>query len=48
MPNSLKKIKQESIKTWLIHVDAWQKSTQHCKAIILQLKIYNFFKRKER
>ena len=24
---------------WLIHVDLWQKSTQHCKAIILQLKI---------
>ena len=24
---------------WLIHVDVWQKSTQYCKAIILQLKI---------
>ena len=24
---------------WLIHVDVQQKSTQHCKAIILQLKI---------
>ena len=24
---------------WLIHVDAWQKPTQYCKAIILQLKI---------
>ena len=24
---------------WLIHVDVWQKPTQHCKAIILQLKI---------
>ena len=23
---------------WLIHVDVWQKSTQPCKAIILQLK----------
>ena len=23
----------------LIHVDVWQKSIQHCKAIILQLKI---------
>ena len=22
-----------------IHVDVWQKPTQHCKAIILQLKI---------
>ena len=26
---------------WLIHVDLWQKQTQYCKAIILQLK--NFF-----
>ena len=25
---------------WLIHVDVWQKPTQYCKAIILQL---NFF-----
>ena len=24
---------------WLIHVDAWQKLTEHGKAIILQLKI---------
>ena len=24
---------------WLIRVDVWQKSTQYCKAIILQLKI---------
>ena len=24
---------------WLIHVDVWQKPSQHCKAIILQLKI---------
>ena len=23
----------------LIHVDVWQKPTQHCNAIILQLKI---------
>ena len=23
---------------WLIHVDVWKKSTQYCKAIILQLK----------
>ena len=28
---------------WLIHVDVWQKPTQYCKAIILQLKI-NFKK----
>ena len=25
--------------TWLIYVDVRQKSTQYCKAIILQLKI---------
>ena len=24
---------------WQMHVDVWQKSMQHCKAIILQLKI---------
>ena len=24
---------------WLIHVDVWQKPTQCCKAIILQVKI---------
>ena len=23
---------------WLIHADVWQKSTQYCKAVILQLK----------
>jgi len=23
----------------LIHVDVWEKSTQYCKAVILQLKI---------
>ena len=26
---------------WLIHVNVWQKPSQHCKAIILQLKIKN-------
>ena len=24
---------------WLMHVDVWKKSMQHCKTIILQLKI---------
>ena len=24
---------------WLIHADIWQRPTQYCKAIILQLKI---------
>ena len=27
------------VHLWLIHIDVWQKPTQHCKAIILQLKI---------
>ena len=31
---------------WLIHVDIWQKPTQHCKSIILQLKINKFKKNK--
>ena len=26
---------------WLIHVDVWQKQTQYCETIILQLKINN-------
>ena len=30
----------------LIHVEVWQKLTQHCKAIILQLKINIFFKKR--
>ena len=29
---------------WLIYADIWQKRTQYCKAIILQLKINNFLK----
>ena len=29
---------------WLVHVDVWQKPTQYCKAIILQLKINKFKK----
>jgi len=24
---------------WLIHVVVWQKPTQHCKVVILQVKI---------
>ena len=26
------------IYLWLVHVNVWQKPTQYCKAIILQLK----------
>ena len=32
------------VNLWMIHVDVWQKPTQYCKAIILQLKINNFKK----
>ena len=32
---------------WLIHVGAWQKPTQYCKAIILQLKIDKLKKKKK-
>jgi len=28
---------------WLIYVDVWQKPTQHCNTIILQIKMNNFF-----
>ena len=30
---------------WLVHVDVWQRPAQHCKAIILQLKINKCFKK---
>ena len=30
---------QEGRHIWLIHDDAWQKPSQYCKVIILQLKI---------
>ena len=35
--------KETHVYLWLIYVDAWQKPTQYCKAIILQLKKKNFF-----
>ena len=28
------------INLWLIHVDMWQKPTEYCNAVILQLKIH--------
>lgn len=31
---------------WLIHVDEWQRPTQYCEVILLQLKIKKFGKRK--
>ena len=33
---------------WLIHVDVWQKLTQYCKAIILQLRIINLFTKRRK
>ena len=38
------KREETHVNLWLIHVDVWQKPTQHCKAITLQLKI-NFLKK---
>ena len=34
--------------SWLIHIVVWQKSIQHCKAIILQLKISRKKKKKNK
>ena len=39
------KREETCVYLWLIHVAIWQKPIQHCKAIILQLKINNFFKK---
>ena len=35
-----KNLKKYSV--WLIHVDVWQKPSQYCKVIILQLEYINF------
>ena len=32
------KRKEIYVYLWLIHVEVWQKTTQFCKAIVLQLK----------
>ena len=32
---------------WLIHAAVWQKPTQYCKAMILQLKLNKFKKTKQ-
>ena len=39
------RIKREGTYEYLrqIHVDVWLKPTAYCKAIILQIKINNFF-----
>ena len=46
---NLKKKERTYVYLRLIHVGVWQKPTQHCKAVILQLKINNlfFFKKKK-
>ena len=31
------------VSPWLIHIDVWQKPSQYCKVIILQLKSIIFF-----
>ena len=36
------RMRQEHVYLWPIHGDVWQKSSQYCKAIILQLKLINF------
>ena len=33
------KKEEKRVYMWLIHNDIWQKPTQHCKAIVIQLKI---------
>ena len=35
------RVKREGtyVRPRLVHADVWQKPTQHCKAIVLQLKI---------
>ena len=39
MPDKSKNFNMKTIvDLWLIHVDVWQRLTQHCKAIIFQLK----------
>ena len=40
------KREETCVYQWLICVDVWQKPTQYCKAIILQLKINKLKKRK--
>ena len=37
--------KGKYVYLWLIRVDVWQKPTQFCKVIIIQLKINKFLKK---
>ena len=38
-PKNLTIQKRTYVYLWMIHFDVWQKTTQYCKAVILQLKI---------
>ena len=40
------KRKGTHVYLWLIHIDVWQKPTQYCNVIILQLKINKSKKKK--
>ena len=42
------KMEEICVHLWLIHAGLWQKPTQHCKAITLQLKINNFLKEQQK
>ena len=41
------KRKGTHVYLWLIHVDVWQKPTQYCNVITLQLKINKSKKKKK-
>ena len=41
------KRKGTHVYLWLIHVDVWQKPTQYCNVITLQLKINKTKKKKK-
>ena len=43
----MRNIKFKHISNWRDRVDIWQKPTQYSKAIIFQLKIKKFVKRKK-
>ena len=45
MVTKLEKREGTYVNLWLIHMDVWQKTTQYCKVIILQLKINKLTRR---
>ena len=44
------KFKREEthVYLWLTHVDVWQRPTQYCEAIFLQLKINEFVEKEKK